>query len=49
MEMRVLKLNEIRNVRRAANALGILPLAFFLLALACCFYDGAPTIEKFPS
>ena len=49
MEMRVLKLNEIRNVHRAANALGILPLAFFLLALACYFYDGDPTIEKFPS
>ena len=35
--------------RQAANALGVLPLAFFLMGLGCFFYDGDSTIGKFPS
>ena len=49
MEKRLWNAKEIAKVRRAADALVLLPMAFFLMGLSFFFYDGDPRLGKLPS
>ena len=49
MEKRLWNAKEIAKVRRAADVLVLLPMAFFLMGLSFFFYDGDPRLGKLPS